>query len=610
MISAVRQKKTRRTVTERKPLRTGTVKKNDSKSRSISKAKAEARPIAWRLKILQLLVVCAGLTIGYRILDLQLLDRQFLQDEGDKRSVRYESLAAHRGVIFDRNGKPLAVSTPVMTIWANPGDLLEAKDRWAELAGNLKVSESWLSRKIIANQRKGFIYLKRHLIPEQGNAVMSLKVPGVHAENERRRYYPAGEVTSHLVGFTDIDENGQEGVELGYNAWLTGEAGQRRVLKDRRGNLVRQADLVKSSEPGKELMLSIDLRLQYLAYRELKKAVQTYQAKSGSLVMLDVKTGEILAMVNQPTYNPNNRAGMKPGKMRNRAVTDMLEPGSTIKPFTVAAALESGQYNRNSIVNTSPGYMRLGRDQVRDARNYGSIDVTTIMSKSSNIGVSKIALDIGPDKVLEMMQRVGFGQGTGTGFPGENTGYLPFKDRWSDIEVATLSFGYGLTVTPLQLAQAYMAVGAGGIMRPLSLIKRDVTPKGVRVMDENVAREVKAMLQAVVGKSGTGRRARVPGYEVGGKTGTIRKAGSKGYSENRYIGLFAGIAPIDNPRIAMVVVIDDPGGKTYYGGLTAAPVFSKVAAGALRTLGVQPEKQQMLTTMEPVKQRIDSGNPG
>ncbi len=548
----------------------------------------------WRLAVLQCLLVVAGLAIGYRIVDLQLLDRHFLQNEGDKRSVRYEQLPAHRGVIFDRNGKPLSVSTPVMTIWADPNDLFAVKERWGELAKQLRIKKQVLARRISANRGKEFMYLKRHLTPEQGRQVLALKIPGVQMMEEHRRYYPAGEVTSHLVGFTDIDEAGQEGIELGYNNWLKGSPGKIRYLKDRRGNLAKQAELVESAEPGKELMLSIDLGLQYMAYRELKKAVDRHKARAGSLVMVDVQTGEVLAMVNQPSYNPNNRAEMKAWRMRNRAVTDVLEPGSTLKPFTVAAALESGKYNKNTPVNTTPGYMRIGRDTVRDIRNYGQLDVTSVLTKSSNIGVTKMALGIGVDAVLDMLRRVGIGQATGVGFPGESTGYLPYRDRWSNIEVATLSFGYGLTVTPLQLAQAYTVLGAKGVMRPLSLIKRDVAPKGTRVMDERVAMDVLDMLGTVV-QAGSGRRAKVQAYKVGGKTGTARKVGSGGYSNDRHIGVFAGIAPIDNPRLATVIVIDEPTDRGYYGGLTAAPVFSKVNASALRMLGVPPEQRDVLT---------------
>ena len=567
---------------------------------------SKQKPV-WRLRLVQFVLLLVGFLLGYRVIDLQLLDRSFLQGEGDKRSVRYEAVPAHRGVIFDRNGKPLAASTPVTTIWGMPDELIEASEHWPELAEALGVSVNWLKKRITAAQGKEFIYLKRKMTPEAGASVMALKVPGVYSRGEQKRYYPTGEVAAHLVGFTNIDEDGQEGLELTYNDWLAGEPGQRRVLKDRKGQVIREAELVKSARPGKELMLSIDLRLQYMAYRELKLAVEKYRASAGSLVMVDVKTGEVLAMVNQPSYNPNNRAGMKAYRMRNRVVTDMMEPGSTLKPFTVAAALESGKYTKDTVINTSPGWMYLGRNQVKDVRNYGAINVATVLSKSSNIGVTKMALDIGPDKVVDMLQRVGIGQSTGVAFPGENTGYLPYRDRWSKIEIATMSFGYGLTVTPLQLAQAYMAIGTDGIMRPLSLIKRDVAPEGVRVMDENVARDVRRMLNAVVQNTGTGRRAQVDSYEVGGKTGTAKKVGANGYADDRYIGVFAGLAPIENPRLAVVVVIDDPAGNVYYGGQTAAPVFSKVASGALRMLSVEPEDKQPLVSDVAKNSSRDSG---
>ncbi len=554
-----------------------------------SRAAAGGQPGKWRLRLVQTMLVVSSLYLGYHIIDLQLLNRHFLQNEGDKRAVRYESVTAHRGVIFDRNGEPLAVSAPVVTIWADPTELIEAQAQWPALAKVLDVPLSWLSQRVEGTKSREFIYLKRQLTPDQGGRVMALKVPGVHATDEQRRYYPAAEVTAHLVGFTNIDESGQEGIELAYNSWLSGEPGERRLLKDRKGQLARQAQLVTSASPGKELMLSIDLRLQYMAYRELKKAVELHQAKAGSLVMLDVKTGEVLAMVNQPAYNQNNRADMQASKMRNRVMTDTMEPGSTLKPFAVAAALESGQFRRDSVINTSPGYLTLGRNEVKDSRDYGAIDITTVLRKSSNVGVSKMALAIGPDKVVDLLQRVGLGQSAGTGFPGESSGYLPFRDRWSDIEIATLSFGYGLTVTPLQLAQAYMVLGAGGIMRPVSLIKRDVVPDGVRVMDQQVADDIRAMLREVV-HGGTGGRAQVEAFEVGGKTGTARKVGANGYIKDRYTSMFAGLVPIDNPRLAIVVVIDDPSGKAYYGGLTAAPVFAKVAAGALRFLEIEPAR--------------------
>ncbi|PJE80356.1 Peptidoglycan D,D-transpeptidase FtsI [invertebrate metagenome] len=559
-----------------------------------------------RLIFLRLCFVVASVILGYRILDLQLFNRQFLQNEGDKRSVRYESIPAHRGIIFDRNGKPLSVSTPLVTLWADPGDLYPESSRWQELANALNVDYDWLSERITVNKHKEFVYLKRQMAPEVANKVMALDIPGVHSVEEHRRYYPAGEVASHLVGFVDIDEVGQEGVELAYNRWLSGDEGKVRYLKDRRGRLVKKAELIDSPKVGKELRLSIDLRLQYLAYKALKSAVREHKAKSGSLVMLDSQTGEVLAMVNQPSYNPNSRSGMKPSRMRNRVVTDAIEPGSTLKPFTIAAALESGRYNKNTPINTSPGWMMLGRNEVRDILNYGQLTVTSVLTKSSNIGVTKIAMDIGVDSILDVFTRVGLGQSTGIGFPGENTGYLPFRDQWSRIGVATLSFGYGLTVTPLQLAQAYMVLATGGIMRPVSVIKRDIVPKGHRVLEEQTALDVRNMLATVV-QSGSARRAKVAGYKVGGKTGTVRKIENGGYSSDRHMGLFAGIAPLDNPRLVTVVVIDDPADGHYYGGLTAAPVFSKVTASALRMLRIPPDKQDILTVQRTDKRHDDAG---
>ena len=563
--------------------------------------KLKNNAVTWRYRLVQVGLLSAALLVGYRIVDLQLIDRQFLQNEGDKRSVRYESIPAHRGVIFDRNNKPLAVSTPVITIWAMPGILYDSRESLPELARALDVSLSWLEDRIETTRNREFIYLKRQMTPEEAEKVMSLEVPGVYSRKEQRRYYPAGEVAAHVVGFTNIDERGQEGIELAYNRWLTGSPGRERVMKDRKGQVIREAELIESSRPGNELMLSIDMRLQYMAYRELKKAVETLRAAAGSLVMLDVKTGEILAMVNQPSYNPNNRAGMQAYRMRNRAITDAMEPGSVLKPFVVAAALESGKFTKDSVIHTGNGYMRLGRYDIRDTGGYGSLDLTGVLQKSSNVGMTKMALKIGADPLTDMLQRVGYGQSTGIGFPGENTGNLPYRDRWSDIEIATLSYGYGMTASPLQIAQSYMTLGAGGIMRPVSMIKRDVPPEGVRVMDEEIAEELLDMLEAVVGPGGTARRARVASYKVGGKTGTARKVGQSGYDKDRYTSVFAGLAPINDPRLAIVIVIDEPGGDTYYGGLTAAPVFSKVAAGALRMLAIEPESdQESVATSRPV----------
>ncbi|WP_257255313.1 penicillin-binding transpeptidase domain-containing protein, partial [Endozoicomonas sp. SESOKO3] len=372
-----------------------------SASRKKQAGEEKAMPYRWRIKLLQLLFVVAGLVICYRLVDLQVLNRHFLQNEGDKRSVRHESIPAHRGVIFDRNGKILAVSAPVMTVWADPQDLIKVPEDWNKLAAALQVDKGWLANRVKKNAAKEFIYLKRQMTPEQAGKIEALKVPGVHVLDEQRRYYPMGEVTAHLVGITGIDDKGQEGLELGYDHWLTGSEGTRRLLKDRRGRLAREVELVEGAQPGKELMLSIDSRLQYMAYRELKSAVEKAKATAGSLVMMDVQTGEILAMVNQPSYNPNNRIGLQPYRMRNRVMTDLVEPGSTLKPFTVAAAMETRKYDRYTRIETGVGYLRVGQNAVKDVRGFGTIDVETVLKKSSNIGVTKMALDIGVDKVVD-----------------------------------------------------------------------------------------------------------------------------------------------------------------------------------------------------------------
>lgn len=546
-------------------------------------------PYTGRFRFVETLVLLLIIVTTCRVAELQVVDRFFLQNEGDKRSVRHETIPAHRGIIFDRNGKPIAVSTPVVSIWANPEELSSADTNLPALASVLGVKVEALRKKLTANASREFMYIKRQIEPTEAKKVMALKVPGVYSVDEYRRYYPVGAVAAQLVGLTNIDDQGQEGIELALDEWLSGEPGKWRVLKDRRGHLVREAEIVRSASPGKELMLSIDLRLQYLANKELQKAFYDLQAKSASLVMLDAKTGEVLAMVNQPTFNPNNRRQLNPASVRNRVITDQVEPGSVIKPFTIVAALESGRYSSHTPIDTSPGIMRIGADTITDVRNYGKLDVTSVISKSSNIGVSKIALDLGPDVIFSLFQRVGFGQSTGVLFPGENIGLLPYRTKWQPIETATLAYGYGFTVSHLQLAQAYMVLANGGIFRPVTLLKRDIPPEGVRVIAADIAKQVLVMMEVVVA-SGTGRRAQMDGYSVAGKTGTVRKLGKYGYTDSHHIGSFVGIAPADDPRIVMVVVIDSPSVGKYYGGLVAAPVFSRVAGESLRVLDVPPNE--------------------
>ena len=556
----------------------------------------QERNFAWRFYFVVAVMLCAALAVAGRVSYLYVVDKNFLQNQGDKRVLRTAVIPAHRGMIKDRNDEPLAVSTPVTTVWANPKQLIGTQAQWPLLAKKLGTSETRLRNRILGNQSKQFIYLRRHMTPQRASEILKMKLPGVHGLTEYRRYYPAGEVAAHVVGFTNIDEKGQEGIELAYNEILKGTPGKKRVVKDLHGRVVKDIGLIKNAEPGQDITLSIDLRAQYLAYRELLTAVKEYKAHAGSAVAIDIKTGEVLAMVNQPSYNPNNRARKDVANFRNRAVTDLFEPGSTVKPFSVSAALESGRWKPESLVNTAPGFVKVGRKRIRDMGNYGVIDVGTIIAKSSNVGVTKLALSLEPGAVSSYFSRLGLGQSTGVGFPGESAGLLPMKERWRPIEVATMSYGYGLSVTALQLAQAYAILGSGGVKRQISLLKLDANNSDnndfvARVMDKSVAADVLAMIEKVTGDKGTAKRARVPGYRVGGKTGTVHKASANGgYEDHKYTALFAGLAPIENPRIALVVVVDDPKGDQYYGGQVAAPIFSRVMAGLLRVKQVVPDR--------------------
>lgn len=545
----------------------------------------------WRFRIvLALLALMIG-AISWRIVDLQVLDQAFLKGQGDARSVRHIPIPAHRGLITDRHGEPLAVSTPVTTLWGNPRELQAARARWPELAQALGQDTATLTKRLQDQAGREFIYLVRGLTPQQGQQVLDLKIPGVYEQEEFRRFYPAGEVAAHVVGFTDIDDRGREGMELAYEEWLAGVPGKRQVLKDRRGRLIKDVQVVKNAKAGKALALSIDLRLQYLAHSELRDVVQQYGAKGASLVMVDVETGEVLAMANQPTYNPNNRRNLQPAAMRNRALIDVFEPGSTVKPFSIAAALGTGKYHPESVINTLPGWMRIGRYTIRDVSRGGQLNLTQILMKSSNVGISKIALDIGAEPVYAVMQQAGFGQSTGLGFPGERVGNLPNHRKWRDAETASLAYGYGLSVTAVQLAHAYSVLGNEGRNVPLSLLRLDQRPEGVQTIDKKISATVLQMLRAVVEEEGGGgARAKVPGYHVGGKSGTAKKiSGAGGYTKDAYRSFFAGVAPLSNPRIAIVVVVDEPSEGGYYGGLVAAPVFGKVAARALRLLNVAPD---------------------
>ncbi len=547
----------------------------------------------WRFGLVVGLLLLLVAVIVWRIVDLHVFDHDFLKAHGDARSVRHIPIPAHRGLITDRNGEPLAVSTPVTTIWGNPRELLGARQRWPELAAALGQDAEALSARLQQNASREFLYLARGLTPEQGEAVLAQKIPGIYSLEEFRRFYPAGEVTAHLVGFTDIDDKGREGVELAFEQWLAGVPGAREVLKDRRGRLIKDVGVARHAKPGKALALSIDLRLQYLAHRELRQALTDNKAKAGSLVILDVQTGEVLAMANHPTYNPNNKRNLDPQAMRNRALIDVFEPGSTVKPISMIAALQSGRWKPSDPVEVWPHSLRIGRYTIRDVSRGGGpvLDLTGILIRSSNVGISKIAFDVGGESIYQIMQQLGLGQDTGLSFPGEQVGSLPHHPRWPQAETATLSYGYGLSVTAVQLAHAYATIANDGRMVPLSLARVDRPGSVTQVVAEPVAKTLQGMLQQVVEAPGGAHRAQVPGYHVGGKSGTARKtsAGSKGYSQNAYRALFAGFGPVNKPRYAAVVVIDEPGGEGYFGGLVSAPVFSKVMSGTLRLMNVAPD---------------------
>ncbi|AUA31934.1 penicillin-binding protein 2 [Pseudomonas fulva] len=555
--------------------------------------KLEGALYPWRFRVVVGLLALMVGAICWRIIDLQVVDRDFLKGQGDARSLRHIPIPAHRGLITDRNGEPLAVSTPVTTLWANPKEMQASRDRWPQLATALGQNPQQLTERLTQQANKEFIYLVRGLTPEQGQHVLDLKVPGVYGLEEFRRFYPAGDVTAHMVGFTDLDDHGREGVELAYDEWLAGVPGKRQVIKDRRGRLIKDIQVTKNAKAGKTLALSIDLRLQYLATRELRNAIAEQDAKAGSLVIMDVKTGEVLAMVNQPTYNPNNRRSMFPAAMRNRAIIDVFEPGSTVKPISMSAALESGRWKPTDKVEVYPGSLQIGRYTIKDvSRSEGPIlDLTGILINSSNVGMSKIAFDIGGEAIYRVMSQVGLGQYTGLGFPGERVGNLPNHREWRKAETATLSYGYGVSVTALQLVHAYAALANDGKMVPLSILKVDKAPEAVQAIPKETAETVQGMLQQVIEAPRGVFRAQVPFYHVAGKSGTARKAtvGSKGYTENAYRSLFAGFGPMSDPRYAIVVVIDEPGKGGYFGGLVSAPVFSKVMSGTLRLMNVPPD---------------------
>jgi len=562
-----------------------------------SESAPKANGYRWRAAVVLALVVLAAAALAMRAVELQLLDHGFLAKQGDDRSMRVVKIAAHRGAITDRSGEPLAVSTPVDSVWVNPQELNDNIDQLPKLAKALKEDQQSLARRITSNLDREFLYLVRHMPPDQAAQIKALGIPGVYLLREYRRYYPAGEVAGHVVGFTTIDDTGQEGLELGYDQLLNGDDGAKRVIQDLYGRYVENVESIRAPRPGRDLVTSIDLRIQYLAYRELKAAMQEFRAHAGSVIVIDVDTGEVLAMVNQPSYNPNDREQLKAGLYRNRAATDIFEPGSSVKPFIMAAALASGQYHPDSVVDTSPGFFMVGNKMEEDEENLGVIDLATILAKSSNVGTAKVALSLKPEQIWNTLTGLGLGQVTGSGYPGESAGMLSNYAHWRPVGIATLSHGYGLSVTPLQLAHAYATIGAGGVKRPISFERVSGPVPGEQVLDPKVAHELVQLMEHVVEKGGTATRASLIGYRVSGKTGTAFKSIAGGYSTDRYMAVFAGLVPASHPKLATVVVIDEPNGDLHprglhQGGQVAAPVFASVMAGALRLMDVPPDDLQ------------------
>ena len=550
----------------------------------------------WRVHLILFGMFLCVLVIVWKVANLHITERDFLQDQGDRRTIRTVPLVANRGLITDRNGEPLAVSTPVQSIWVDPSKISDDPESIKALAENLELNEEVLIKNLKLKSNLKFHYVKRRLPPSEAEKILRLRVEGVYSQQEYQRFYPQGEVAAHLVGFSNVDDVGQEGLELTYDNWLMGVPGRRQVMQDQRGNIIEELNTIQTAQPGKKLELSIDFRIQNIAYRELKEEFVARRARAASIVVLDVKTGEVLAMANQPSYNPNAKSGIKDfSVIRNRAITDVFEPGSTVKAFTIAAALETGLYRPDTIIETSPGWMMVSGNEVKDLFDYGTLTTSGVITKSSNIGSSKIALDIGAEPIRDLLSRLGFGEVLGTGFPGERTGVLPNPRKWGRHVTAAFSFGYGLSATALQLASAYSVLADNGIRKPVSLVKLSdeavVDLPRQQVLNPEITADVRKMLRTVVdaNSGGSALEANVPFYSVAGKTGTAHVVGERGYEENLHNSLFVGMVPASNPQIVIVIVVNEPKGEEHYGGQVAAPVFSRVASGAMRILNIAPD---------------------
>ncbi|MFT6897008.1 MAG: cell division protein FtsI (penicillin-binding protein 3) [Paraglaciecola sp.] len=582
----------------------------NTKAKRGAQAKQNTAPMAlqWRLFTVVGAIILVFVGLSARAVYIQVIDPDLLIRQGDSRTLRTQNVPVHRGIITDRNGQKLAVSVPVRAVWADPKKVVESgsfadKRRWQALAEVLGQDQQELESRV-SNPKKRFVYIQRQVSPAMAEYVDQLSISGVYLRDESRRYYPTGEVSAHLVGFTNVDDQGIEGIEKLYNEWLTGSPGTRKIRRDGKGRQVEILSQQQGTTP-KNIELTIDQRIQALAYKELAKAVQYYRATSGSAVVVDVQNGEILAMVNNPSYNPNNRNGVSPHRIRNRAITDAFEPGSSIKPIAVLSALEFGTAKVETVIDTSPGWMRLGGSMVQDARNYGKLDLTGIISHSSNMGTSKLALSVPKQFLIEQYYNMGLMSTSGANLLGETSGIFHERNRWSDFELATLSFGYGLSVTTVQLARMYSILGSGGIKRPLKIVRNEVPSQEERVFSEHAAKQVLTMMESVVQKGGSGHKATVAGYRVAGKTGTSRKAVAGGYGE-QYVNIFAGVAPVSDPKLAVVVLINEPRGDEYYAGDTAAPVFAKIMSSSLQLLNVPPD-DKTVSSLTSIARGTDAG---
>lgn len=553
---------------------------------------------AWRSNLLLIVLGLWFVGLAGRALWLQALNNDFLQRKGESRYSRVVEIGASRGMIVDRNNEPLAISTPVESVAASPADLEAEPAQLRRLAQMLGISQDELNGKL-ADTRREFVYLKRQLPPEQAERVVQLGIPGVFLQREHRRYYPAGEVMAHIIGFTGVDDKGQEALELAFEDRLAGKPGSRRVIRDRLGRIVEDVESIRVPQNGERLRLSIDARIQYLAFRELREAVALHKAKAGGIVVLDAQNGEVLAMANMPTYNPNSRGKVDAARTRNRVVTDLFEPGSTLKPFTAAAALEAGLFDFGTVIQTAPGSMTIGNRTIHDAHPQGALTVAQVIQKSSNVGTAKMGLTMPSEVLWNMFSQAGFGTAPRSGFPGEVGGRLRAHNSWKPIEQATMSYGYGISVSLMQLARAYTIFASDGVLYPVSLLKRDGPAEGAQVVSAKTAQSVRRMLEMAAQPGGTAPGAQVAGYTVAGKTGTAHKLEGKGYATNRYVSSFVGMAPASKPRIIIAVMIDEPSAGQHYGGAVAAPVFSLVAAGALRLLSVAPDAPGRTTVLAP-----------